>query len=110
MSGKFELYLDAAKKYRFRLKAGNGEIIGSSEGYVSTQGAENGIESVRTNSQIDSRYTIFAGANSKHYFNLKAGNGEIILQSQGYASEASAKTGVASVKANAPSAQLIDLT
>jgi uncharacterized protein len=50
MAGKFELYSDAAGKFRFRLKAGNGEIIAvSSEGYESKSGAENGIESVRTN-------------------------------------------------------------
>jgi uncharacterized protein YegP (UPF0339 family) len=50
MAGKFELYTDAGGKYRFRLKAGNGEIIAvSSEGYESKSGAENGIESVKTN-------------------------------------------------------------
>lgn len=110
MSGKFELYKDVAGQFRYRLKAGNGEIIGASEGYVNKQGASNGIESVRTNSQIDGRYSIFTGGDSKHYFNLKAGNGEIILQSQGYATEVGAKTGVASVKTNAPAAKVDDLT
>lgn len=49
MAGKFELYTDKAGKYRFRLKAGNGEIIASSEAYESKAGAKNGIESVRKN-------------------------------------------------------------
>lgn len=49
MAGKFELYADKAGKYRFRLKAGNGEIIATSEAYESKAGAKNGIESVRTN-------------------------------------------------------------
>jgi hypothetical protein len=49
MAGKFELYRDKAGKYRFRLKAGNGEIIASSEAYESKAGAKNGIESVRKN-------------------------------------------------------------
>jgi uncharacterized protein len=49
MAGKFELYADKAGKYRFRLKAGNGEIIASSEAYNSKASAKNGIESVRTN-------------------------------------------------------------
>jgi uncharacterized protein YegP (UPF0339 family) len=50
MAGKFELYTDAGGKYRFRLRAGNGEIIAvSSEAYESKSGAENGIESVKTN-------------------------------------------------------------
>jgi uncharacterized protein YegP (UPF0339 family) len=49
MAGKFELYADKAGKYRFRLKAGNGEIIATSEAYESKAGAKNGIESVRNN-------------------------------------------------------------
>jgi len=49
VAGKFELYKDAANKYRFRLNAGNGEIIAVSEAYESKGGAENGIASVRRN-------------------------------------------------------------
>jgi uncharacterized protein YegP (UPF0339 family) len=46
---KFELYLDRAGKYRFRLKARNGEIIAVSEGYTAKASCENGIDSVRKN-------------------------------------------------------------
>jgi uncharacterized protein YegP (UPF0339 family) len=49
MAGKFELYEDKAGKYRFRLKAANGEVIASSEAYNSKASAKNGIESVRKN-------------------------------------------------------------
>jgi len=49
MAGKFELYKDKSGGYRFRLKAGNGEIIAVSESYQSKAGAENGIKSVKTN-------------------------------------------------------------
>ena len=49
MAGKFELYSDKAGKFRFRLKAGNGEIIAVSEAYESKASAKNGIESVRKN-------------------------------------------------------------
>jgi hypothetical protein len=49
MAGKFEVYKDKQDKYRFRLKAGNGEIIAVSEAYAAKAGALNGIESVRTN-------------------------------------------------------------
>lgn len=49
MSGKFELYKDRADKFRFRLKAGNGEIIAVSEAYNSKSSAVNGVESVRKN-------------------------------------------------------------
>lgn len=46
---KFELYLDKAGEFRFRLKATNGEIIAVSEGYKAKPSALNGIESVRKN-------------------------------------------------------------
>jgi len=46
---KFELYKDAAGKFRWRLKAPNGEIIGMSEAYESKDGCKNGINSVKTN-------------------------------------------------------------
>lgn len=49
MAGKFELYTDKSGEYRFRLKAGNGEVIAVSEGYSSKSGALNGIDSVRRN-------------------------------------------------------------
>lgn len=49
MAGKFELYKDAGGKFRFRLKAGNGEIIASSEAYNAKASALSGIESVKTN-------------------------------------------------------------
>lgn len=49
MAGKFELYTDKAGEYRFRLKAGNGEVIAVSEGYSSKSSALNGIDSVRRN-------------------------------------------------------------
>ena len=46
---KFEVYLDKAGEYRFRLKATNGQIIAVSEGYAAKAGCMNGIESVRKN-------------------------------------------------------------
>tara|TARA_R110002073_G_scaffold213509_8_gene373887 strand:- start:2732 stop:2890 length:159 start_codon:yes stop_codon:yes gene_type:complete len=47
MAGKFKLYQDKAGEYRFRLKASNGGIVGTSEGYKAKSGATNGIESVK---------------------------------------------------------------
>lgn len=49
MAGKFELYKDAAGKFRFRLKASNGQVIATGEAYESKASAMNGIESVRKN-------------------------------------------------------------
>lgn len=47
MAGKFELFKDKSGKFRFRLKAGNGEIIATGEAYESKASAKNGIESVK---------------------------------------------------------------
>ena len=52
MAAKFEIKTDAAGKFRFNLKAANGEIIASSEAYEAKASALNGIESVRTNAPI----------------------------------------------------------
>jgi uncharacterized protein len=49
MAAKFELYVDKGGEYRFNLKASNGEVIASSEGYSSKASAVNGIESVKKN-------------------------------------------------------------
>jgi len=49
---KFEIYLDKAKEFRFRLKATNGNNIIASEGYASKDGCKNGIESVRKNAPV----------------------------------------------------------
>lgn len=49
MAGKFELYEDKSGGFRFRLKAGNGEIIAVSESYKTKDSALNGIESVKKN-------------------------------------------------------------
>jgi len=56
MAAKFELYKDKKGEFRFRLKAGNGEIILASEGYKDRAGAENGIESVKKNSDLLARF------------------------------------------------------
>ena len=49
---KFEIYVDNAGEFRFRLKATNGEIIAASEGYKAKESCENGIQSVRENAPV----------------------------------------------------------
>ena len=50
---KFEVYTDKAGEFRFRLKARNGKIIATGEGYKARNSCLNGIESVRKNSDSD---------------------------------------------------------
>ncbi|MCF8468991.1 MAG: YegP family protein [Sneathiella sp.] len=108
MAGKFELYKDNGGEFRFRLKAGNGEVVGSSEGYKQKASAENGIESVKKNASDDGHYEIKEGKNGKWYFNLKAANSQVILSSQGYASESGAKEGTGAVARAADGAKTED--
>jgi len=102
--GKFEVKIDAKGEHRFNLKAGNGQVILSSEGYSSKAGCQNGIESVRKNSQDDARYERKTAKNGKVHFNLKASNGQVIGSSQMYADTSGMENGIASVKKNAPDA------
>ena len=74
MAGWFELSKSTNDQFRFVLKAGNGEVILTSELYT-----------------------------TKFFFNLKAGNHQIIGTSQMYASAQSRDVGIASVKTNGSS-------
>ena len=53
MAGKYKLYTDKAGRYRFRLKASNGQVIASSEAYESKASAQNGIASVKANADSE---------------------------------------------------------
>ena len=110
MAGKFELYEDKAGEYRFRLKAGNGEIILASEGYVQKASAENGIASVKSNAPNDDRYERKETKSGGYMFNLKASNGQVIGTSESYTTASGRDNGIESVKRNAPDARIEDLT
>ena len=103
---KFEIYQDAKSEYRFRLKAGNGQIILVSEGYTTKANCINGVNSVKTNSQDESKYDRKTSSNAKYYFNLKSSNGQVIGSSEMYESKGGMETGIASVKTNAPTANI----
>lgn len=108
--GKFVISKRKNGEFQFNLNAGNGQTILSSEGYAAKSSCENGIESVRKNSQDDSKFEKKTSTNGKAYFNLKATNGQIIGSSEMYESESSRDNGIASVKTNAPDASIDDQT
>lgn len=94
MTGWYEIKRASNGQFNFCLKAGNGEILLSSELYISKSGAENGIESVRCNCSIDSRYDRRQASNGKLFFNLRAANYQIIGTSQMYSSDESRNRGI----------------
>ena len=110
MAGKFECYKDKAGEYRFRLKAGNGEIILSSEGYKSKASCENGIASVQKNCSDPDCFEKKQTDSGKFRFNLKATNGQVIGTSQTYESASGCDNGMKSVANSAPAAAIVDQT
>lgn len=106
--GKFIISKRSNGEYQFNLKADNEEIVLTSEGYKTKDGCKKGIESVRVNSQDDSNFDRRESTNNKYYFNLKAGNREVIGTSQLYTDLGSLEKGIKSVKTNAPSATIVD--
>lgn len=52
MAGKFEVYQDPQGQFRFRLKAGNGQVIATGEAYTTKKACLNGIESIRKNAPV----------------------------------------------------------
>jgi hypothetical protein len=107
---KFQIFKDSKGEFRFRLKAKNGEItLRSSEGYVTKQGCQRGIASVKINAPIDSRYERSQATNGQFYFVLKAANGEPLGISEMYQTRAGRDNGIEAVKRDAPNAPTEDL-
>lgn len=99
--GKFVISTRSNREYQFNLKADNGQIILTSDGYLTKAACLNGIESVRKNSQDDSKYDRKTSTNRKFYFNLSAMNGQVIGTSEMYETESDRDNGITAVKSSA---------
>jgi uncharacterized protein YegP (UPF0339 family) len=108
MAGKFVITKGKDDKFYFNLKAGNGEVILTSQGYKSKRDCENGIESVRKNSQSEARFEIKKASSGQDFFVLTATNGQTIGKSQMYKSESGCGNGMKSVAKNASDASVVD--
>jgi uncharacterized protein YegP (UPF0339 family) len=107
---KFQIHVGKDCQFYFRLRAANGEVILSSEGYVSKSGCQNGIASVKENSSNDQRYQRKTAADGQFYFALVAANGEVIGMSEMYKSQSARDGGIDAVKRTAPEAPVEDTT
>jgi uncharacterized protein YegP (UPF0339 family) len=94
----------------FHLKAANGQTILASEMYSSKASALNGIDSVKKNASLEDHYDKLTSKNGKFYFTLKAGNSQIVGNSEMYESESSRDRGIQSVMSNAAKADTVDYT
>ena len=107
----------------FNLKAGNGQVIATSEIYNSMAACKNGIESVRKNAPIapiedqtkegyatekNPKFEVYKDKAGEFRFRLKATNGQIIATGEGYKALAGCMNGIESVKKNAPDAEITE--
>lgn len=107
MAGKFIVFKGNDGKDYFRLRAGNGEVIFTSQGYKTRKSCLNGVESVRKNSQDPKRFEVRAAKDGREYFVIKATNGQEIGRSQMYKSDSGCKNGMNSVARNAVDARVV---
>ena len=106
---------------KFDLKAGNGEVIATSEVYASEASCLKGVASVQKNAPVAAvedqtvegyvvqkhpKFEMYTDKAGEFRFRLKATNGQIIAVSEGYKAKASCENGIASVKKNAVDAPI----
>ena len=107
---------------KFDLKAGNGQVIATSEVYSSAAACKKGIASVKKNAPVaavedqtvegfakekNPKFEIYKDKAGEFRFRLKATNGQVIATGEGYAAMAGCMNGVESVKKNAPDADVV---
>lgn len=108
---------------KFDLKAGNGEVILTSEVYTTGAACRKGLESVRRNAPMAAvenqtvegyekvshpKFEMYEDKSGQFRFRLKARNGQIIAVSEGYTAKAGCLNGIESVKRNAADAQIVE--
>jgi large conductance mechanosensitive channel protein len=117
------VYKDAAEKFRFRLRADNNEIVAVGEAYEKRAGCLNGIKSIQKNANApvedttlkstkklpNPKYDIYKDASGKYRFHLRAGNGQIIADSEAYEKKTDCLSGINIVR-TAPTAEIEDTT
>ena len=109
MAGYFECKTATNGQFMFNLKAGNHEVILTSELYTTKAACVAGIESVKKNAQVDGNFGRKVAKDDSHYFVLVAANHQTIGKSEMYSSTAAMEKGIASVKTNGPGASVKDL-
>ncbi len=119
--GKFVIKTTATG-VKFDLKAGNGEVIATSEVYTTEDACKKGIASVAKNAPIANiedqtaegyesvkhpKFEIYEDKGGEFRFRLKATNGQVIATSEGYSAKAGCLNGIESVKKNAVDAETV---
>ena len=119
---KFQVYKDAAGKFRFRLRAENNQIVAVGEAYEKHASCINGIRSIQKNCSAEiedltikgqkvpnPKYQIYKDTAGEFRFRLKAPNGEIIAEGEGYESKEGCLNGIKVVRSSCD-AEIEDLS
>lgn len=108
---------------KFDLKAGNGQVIATSEVYTTEAACRNGIESVAKNAPVANvenqtvegyetekcpKFEVYEDKAGEFRFRLKATNGQVIATSEGYKAMDGCMNGIESVKKNAVDAEIVE--
>jgi uncharacterized protein YegP (UPF0339 family) len=120
--GKFQVK-KAGKGQQFNLLSTNGQVIATSQVYASPKSLKGGIASVQANAPVaeiedqtvagaakiaNPKFELYTDKAGKTRFRLKAKNGQVIAASEAYETKRSALAGIASVRKNAPGAQIVE--
>ena len=116
--GKYVIKVTKNGGFKFDLKAGNGQVIASSQVYKALKSCKGGIASVTANAGIaeiedqtvegyeklkNPKFEIYTDKSGEFRFRMKAKNGQIIATSEGYTTMKACKNGIASIRKNADS-------
>ena len=121
MASKFEIRVTKNGGYRFALKAGNGQVISTSQVYKTVATCKKGIASVKVNALAhiedqtadevatlkNPKYEVYQDKAGEYRFRLRAKNGQVILSGEGYGTKANCQNGIASIGKNAPDAGIV---
>jgi uncharacterized protein len=109
---KFEIYEDNAKEYRWRLKAANGKILGTSgQGYKAKADCKHGVERIQKDAADKLKFEDYQDAKGEYRWRLKATNGQIIgSSSEGYKAKADCEHATDLIKTGAAKSEVVDQT
>ncbi len=110
MAGKFVMTKTNNGHLVVNLKAGNGEVILTSDFYKSKAEANAGVADVRSSAKNDAQFDRRTSKANEPFFSLKGADGSYIGKSEMYTSEAGMENGIKSVRNNAPEASFVDDT
>ena len=120
--GKFVIGETKSGGLKFNLKAGNGQVIATSQVYKSINSCKKGINSVKVNAPIapiedqtvegyaelkNPKFEVYQDKAGEFRFRLKARNGQIVAVGEGYTALKSCQNGIESIRKNAPDAEIV---